>query len=203
MSNTRPSKEIQQRRSEARRSGKRRKHSTTHFDWKFWTGTALGLLGLFVAIPALWLAIEDRPTVSLGSQPDPRNPLSTQVILTNNGALPISNVVFDSFIKRALTDNSDVAYLIERNYELPTGILRPGEPKITKMAAFFPSRNYRELDAALIANFTPEWAPFWHRMRIFRFTFVPHADGTAQLQQIPAEGIEDEYRNELRVANHK
>jgi hypothetical protein len=196
MSNTRPSKEIQQRRLDTRRSRKRGKRSTNHLDWKFWTATALGSLGLLIGIPALWLTIADRPTVSLGRQPDPNDPMSTQIIMTNDGVLPILNVSFDVFIKRAVTAHGLARFndLRGPNYEVPSGILEPGEPKTTEMAKVFTSSDYRELDAALIAHFTPEWAPFWHRMRAFRFTIVRHTDGTAELQQIPAEAIEGDYR---------
>jgi len=44
------------------------------------------------------------------------------------------------------------------------------------------------LDGAIVAHFSPIWAPFWKRHSFFRFAI----DGNS-LRQVPAENIEDDY----------
>jgi hypothetical protein len=168
-------------------------------DWKFW-------IGLLVAVVALWLSVEDRPTVSVGSPIDPDNLLSAQVTLVNDGVLSITDVSFTIFLKNAYVNGLRTWDNVEGDYEPPTKILRPGEPVTTNFGEIINSKSaylnvgvrkynkipYRDLDIALVAQFRPIWAPFWHRTRVFRFKSKLTSQGIT-LGQVPAENIESDY----------
>jgi hypothetical protein len=192
MSNSRPPKHIVERRKAARRANTKGPSLSRSYDWKFW---AIGVPGLVVGALALWLAVEDRPTISMGPQMDANNLLSTQVKIVNEGVLPIENVSIEIYVKHAEISRGNVLNDdLAGDYTPPTGILRPGEPKITDLSRMIHGDwEYYALDIALIAHFHPMWAPFWNRTRIFRFTTAKLANGNAILEQVPAENIEDDY----------
>ncbi len=175
----------------------------TAVDLKFWAGTVLAEAGLLIGIFALWLTIKDRPTVSLGPPSDPNNLLSAEVTIVNNGVLAIQNVSFDVYLKRVEMGNTVIEDSIAKPYRVPTGILRPGEPLDTPFDQIVEGGfTYHSLDVALIAHFTPVWAPFWNRTRAFRFITKRRPNGSNVLEQAPAENIEDDYQRALAKTGH-
>jgi hypothetical protein len=195
-----PPKELLERRKQPPRKEHIPPDKKFSLDWKFW-------IGLLIAIIALWLTVEDRPTVSLGPPLDPKNLLSTQITIVNNGVLAIWDVSFGVFEKHAVVNGIVMWDNVGNDYQVPTHVLRPGEPVTTDLSIIVGDTSahsmlhfdtqkqairYDQLDVALIAHFRPTWAPFWRRNRIFRFKTVKTSEGTV-LQQVPAENIEDEY----------
>jgi hypothetical protein len=208
MTKGRPPKELLERRKEGHHKPHIPSDESNAVDWKFWSGMAVAVVGILLAVLGLWLAVEDRPTVSLGPLVDATNLLSTQVIIVNNGVLPLRDVSVATFLQHALIGGREFTEDIGDEYQPPTRVLMPGEPITTDFsfmaghrAGFvngFPKGPMRfdDLDVALIVTFRPTWAPLWTRTRAFRFKSVKTSGGTL-LQQVPAEDIESEYRKQL------
>jgi len=172
------------------------------------------LSGLILAIIALWLAVKDRPTVSVGPPLDAKNLLSTQVFITNNGVLPINDVSLAIYVKSLEMKGGHNTYNeAVDGYQLPTSTLQPGEPVTTTFQIIVGNSNlgtgmtienvgdnpqFIRFDIALITSFRPAWAPFWRRTTTFRFRAVRTSEGMI-MQQVPAEDIEKEYR---KIATH-
>jgi len=199
-----PPKDLLGRRTSPIRKSRKPRGKKFSLDWKYWTGLLLTLI-------ALWLAVEDRPVVSVGPPTDTGNIFSTPLTVVNNGVLPIRNVSFVTFVYQGKTEaGTTFAYNIVENRTLPVGVLMPGEPVTTNLKAFTGgsyssvvslSHDPKQilvsyLDVALIAYFTPSWVPFWHRHTVFRFRTIRTSDGII-LRQVPAEGIESEF-NKIR-----
>jgi len=174
-------------------------------DWKFWSG-------LLIAVIALWLTVEDRPTVSLGPPLDTKNLLSTQIVIVNNGVLAINDVSFAIYVRSCkLKGGPETDFVAIEDYQPPTKTLQPGEPVTTnfnvivgnsslgrgiRLVGGYDAPEFLKFDIALIASFRPTWAPFWTRTKAFRFTAVPTSGGM-MMQQVPAEDIESEYRKQF------
>lgn len=192
MPKSHPPRDIRERRQ---RGPRKKKHP--QWDWKFWAGF---LATVVLGLAALWLTVDDRPTIAIGPQLDSGNILSAEITIVNKGVLSIRNVSIDVYMKHAklFTRDTSVNNLIAERYVIPTGVLRPDEPKVIYLGGLLrPSSQeplrYRELDFALIVNFNPAWAPFWNRTRVFRFMLGQSENGEF-LQQVPDENIEDEFR---------
>jgi hypothetical protein len=207
MTKGRPPKELLERRKGPPRKPPTPPSKSTSLDWKFWSGMALAIAALFLTVLGLWLAVEDRPTVSLGPPLDFTKLLSTQVTMVNNGVLPITNVSFGVFVKHCeISKRVAINNLVLENYEPSAHVLRPREPMTTDFSVIVGHRNAvvdmsgntacLEFDIALIAHFRPMWAPFWNRTRTFRFRAV-HTNTSTVMQQFPADNIEDEYKSAL------
>jgi hypothetical protein len=117
------------------------------------------------------------------------------VTIVNNGVLPIRNVSLDIYVEHAKANDVTVQDSGGSNFQPPTGILRPGEPITTNLAHMISGSGiiYSKLDIALIAKFSPIWAPFWRRARVYRFRNDKGAAGISILEQVPAENIEEDY----------
>ncbi len=201
MSRTRPPKELRERRGQ-RSANKKPKAgwpdtSTARFDWKFWIVSVGGLaLTSVLAIAALYLSAEDRPTVLMGSPHDPKDVMTTEIEFVNHGVFPLRNVSFDVFVKHAAFSGKgsfDNGFAGLEKWLTP--ILRADEPVQVELGhAIGGHTQYSECDLAIVAHYVPSWAPFWKRDRIFRFKTVLDETGRNKLQQIPSGDIEIDYR---------
>jgi hypothetical protein len=209
MTRGKPPAELQKRRQAIR--DQQNIPDKTWFDWKFWSGIAL-------AVIALWLTVEDRPTVSMGPPRNPNDIFSTEVTMVNGGVFPITDVSFAIFDKSVQFGGGD-RYddnVMEEDFAPPMHTLKPGEPVTQTFGDLFdggegipfmsrvPKDEHgvpfpvKSVDVALIAKFCPVWAPFWSRTRTFRFRSVQTKAGLI-LEQVPAGDIEAEY---LKAKGH-
>jgi hypothetical protein len=212
MTKWRPPKDIVKRRQESQLP-RYTQPSKQPVDWKFWSGMIVGVIGSLATILALWLTVEDRPTVSLGPPRDPHNVLSTEVIMVDNGVLPIHDVSFAVFLKHGKIANIlSINEVTDDGFEPSAKVLMPGEPVTSDLSIMAGPNSHliysndrdkngnvdvQELDIALIAKFRPTWAPFWKRTRAFRFRTVTVGKNTV-LEQIPTADIETEYEKALK-----
>lgn len=209
MSRRRPPQWLIEQRKSASPRAKTKPDKSVALDLKFWAGMVVAAISLLLAVLGLWLAVEDRPTVSLGLPTDATNIFSTQITIVNNGVLPIHDVSFATFLKLIrFEDGSGAISSIGAEYEVPTRTLMPGEPVTTSFSTVigplgasshffgYKQSKCKTCEIALIASFRPTWAPFWLRTRAFRFKTIETSGGTI-LQQVPAEDIESEFRKAL------
>jgi hypothetical protein len=127
---------------------------------------------------------------------DAANPLTAQVVLSNDGMLPLEDVSVASFIGQANYEQGSTA-----NGNLGTGFtpnnqtLDIGDRETVPLGSFFHAYTNRMTyaDVALIVSFKPKFMPFWSRTKPFRFKTVKQADGTLRFQQQPPGDILDQY----------
>jgi len=174
-----------------RRKPPRGGSGSPRWDWKFWSSTAIGAVGLALAV----LTYEARPTISLDSPLDPDDVTTTPLVVSNDGMLALKDVNVVSFFSELLYSRSmGMRDNIGTGYTPPNQTLETGERETVNLKTFVNfAAPVAGMDLALIIYYRMEYTPF-HRHRTFRFRAVRQADGKLRLQQQPAGGIYETYR---------
>jgi hypothetical protein len=162
------------------------------FDWVAWLALFLAIIGLPPTI-ASW---SSKPSVSLEAPLDPRDVLSTPVVLSNDGLMAIHNVQVATFIIKAAYDNGMVE--IENTgagYVPPNETLDHASKQVVPFKSLVNQRNARIIyaDVALVVSYTPDFFPFWKKTRAFRFLSVWQADGLLRLEEQPESEALNKY----------
>jgi hypothetical protein len=165
-------------------------------------GIGLGIAGTTLTA----LQFRAKPTVSLESPLDPKNILTAQFVISNEGQLAI-NGVNARFIVLSLQDRNrnrlNTGPMQPRPLPLPNQALESGD----RMTVGFPSNLARfgvpivNFDLVVVVQFTPAYAPWWHKNRPFRLTGILHADDTIRLQQQPIDEAQRDLIDKLLSAN--
>jgi hypothetical protein len=190
-----PPKEIRERREEQRQMRhKRRQQEKTIIGMHPWAFvlTVLGLLltagGLILGL----LMLVSRPTVSLDPPTDANDILSTQIVISNEGVLPLEDVDVGVFIRSINSRLGPVlADILGSRYQPPSKEILPGQKKTVRITPFrLTSAPIVSADIGLVVCYKPiiipKWA-WWGDPKVFRFDAVQQADGTARLRQQPAD----------------
>lgn len=148
------------------------------------------------------MTLRARPTLSLEEPLNPLDILTTPVVISNDGMLPLNNVDVATFI-------IDVRYLgggeqyhsIGVNYVPPSRELDIGEKRTVPFREFV-NKLYPPIfaDVLMVVSFNRKYIPFSETSRAFRFVTQTQADGKLRFEQQPAGGdIIDEYERELAI----
>ena len=157
--------------------------------WDY-VGVAIGLAGLILGA----IVLESRPTASLEAATDPRNIFSTQIVISNDGAIPLEDVDVGVFIRGVrYLDGSVMQRASGTRYQPPSNYLGIGQKKTIKLAPFniVSSSPVTDADIGLIVCYRPILIPdwlWWGDPRVFRFDSVVQSDETARLRQQPDDG---------------
>ena len=139
--------------------------------------------------------------VSLESPLDPKNVMTTPVIISNNGMLALSDVDVICFeIHTEWEVHSEGSDNISERYEPPSGKLDPGEQKTVPLSQF--NRARRRIvssDIAMIVTLKMAIAPFWEGRKAFRFKTVRQSNGDLRFVQEPPEDALVEYDKVLKA----
>jgi hypothetical protein len=90
-----------------------------------------------------------------------------------------------------------------RPLPLPNQSIESGD----RMTVGFPSNlasfgvPIASFDVVLVVQFTPAYAPWWHKDRPFRFTGILQADGNIRLQQQPINEAQRNFIDKLIAPN--
>jgi hypothetical protein len=159
------------------------------WDWRYWTATALAVLGLIVSMT--W-----RPDISMESPLDPDNVLSTQFVVENSTWFDFTDVKAAAMSKNIKTTLASVGSIYSGWDTLP---IPPELPAGEKRTIPYPFRSIQfggtvlAGDFGLIISYTPKYLPFWKRERGFLFTIGVQSDGRSRFQRQPGEEVEKEY----------
>lgn len=130
---------------------------------------------------------------------DPKDPLSVSFIFENEGALPIYNVDYQFFIRKALSNSYSIEYIFMKTDELPVSELSPGQSfsdfivfpfKITDNQS---SSTIKDADIDIVITYRSKFY-FWKETISRRFTTKKEIDGNIKwifakpLNDIPPEG---------------
>lgn len=188
-----PPKKIQKLRESTPKSPKQEKQSKKTFskrvEWIFATG--LALTGLMLTA----LQFQARPTVSLGTPLDPRDVVTTPLIVSNDGLTDLKDMRFESFFNGLEYPNRIYfGHVFGRDVLEKIDTLQPGEQQEIMPVNMFKSGNKTpvKLDFALVIFFRPAYWPFKKR-RFFRFKIAQGSDGIVRFRRVAAEDIEQTY----------
>lgn len=167
--------------------------------------SGLTMLGLILGAVGLLLTAAEfqaRPTVSLESPLDPTNVLTTPIVISNEGLLSITDVNVATYIIEA--DYKDQGIEIGSlgvRYAPPNQRLEPGERETApfQQMVFSAQSPMISGDVALIVSFMPQYMPFIHRIRPFRFRTVKQADGNLRFEQQPPQDVVRQYERQLKI----
>ncbi|HWE52871.1 MAG TPA: hypothetical protein VG273_23960 [Bryobacteraceae bacterium] len=153
-------------------------------------GIVLTVLGLILG----GLVLESRPTIALGTPSDPKNILTTEVVVSNDGALALEDVDIAVFI-RSLTwpTNNRIDGDIGTTYQPPSREMAIGDRKTIQLAPFLTlsSAIFTSADIGLLVCYRPIFVPSWIwpiHPRVFRFDSITQSDGYTRLRQQPDDG---------------
>jgi len=164
---------------------------TTQWDWKSWVGVAIGLVSLILGS----LILESRPTLSLDAPTKPEDILSTQAIISNDGALPLEDVDVAVFIRKIQGPKYSAGPTTGTRYQPPSREMNIGDKKTIRISpvSIYVGTPIVSVDVGLIVCYRPDFVPAWMWMwfgkpKVFRFDSARFADGTSKLRQQPDDG---------------
>ena len=138
--------------------------------------------------------LKSRPTISLEPSPDPDDILSTQVTISNDGALSLENVDVVVWIRNIRGPKGAVRRGAGTKYQPPSREMDIGDRKtitLSPMRADVGNPVF-EADIGLIICYRPAYVPRWlwfGRPKVFRFDSINQAGGNSRLRQQPDDGI--------------
>jgi len=147
-----------------------------------------------LAVIALVLGMQARPTVSLDTPLDPASVLTTPVVLSNDGPLALTDVHVYAFVLEINMPGLHLKNTGASGYIPPSGRMEPGEKKTVPIGQFlsYPGK-FDKLDMLTVIEFRPAYMPFWRKRREFRFSGETQADGNMRLQQQPVGDAEERF----------
>jgi len=190
-----PPKEILARRAKKPHSQKEPQLKKGSF-WKIleWSlGIGIGVAGLTLTA----LQFQARPTVSLDAPLDPKDVLTTQIVISNDGLTDLQALDVQTFFKTIELPRHSVVSDNIGSRPILGHMLAVGEKETVQPEQIFDfgpgmSNKTIKLDFAMMFKFRPAYWPFSKR-RFFRFEMARNADGTQRLHQIPAGDIDKDY----------
>lgn len=160
------------------------------WDVKFWIAFVIALI-----LGAIQL--RPKPIASLDTPLDPRDVLTTPIVIVNGGDLPLSNVSVTCFELATFSEGRGFGHdNLAEDYVLPSKTLNWGEAKTVPLYHFFAPGNKIESDILLVVSYQMEYVPFFHRKKAFLFRTVKQADGNLRFVQEPAEEAFEHFNKE-------
>lgn len=195
MAKHKPPKEIIERReSERNKQGKKQKPKIPwKWDWKYWLGT-------FIAVIGLYITLEARPTVAFDLPLNPYNVMSTPVVLSNDGFLTLDEVQVATYVSDIHYRLSGVQQDVSSEGYFPVGELtrdhKETVPLYSYVGATIAGRpdEINSADVSLIVSYKLEYLPFIKREDAFRFITVRQSDGNLRFIQEPTGDVLERYR---------
>jgi hypothetical protein len=159
------------------------------FDWVGRIGFAATILGLLIGA----LVLVARPTISLEAPIDPDDILSTQVAISNDGALPLEDVDVAVWIRKIRGPKSTSIRMAGTKYQPPSREMGIGDRKTITLSPISADvgNPVFEADIGLIICYRPAYVPQWlwfGKPKVFRFDSINKTDGSTRLRQQPDDG---------------
>jgi hypothetical protein len=156
---------------------------------------AISVIGLLIGTAGTMittLTLRSEPTITLGPPINPVNILSTQVEISNDGALSLADVDIAIYIRRIQGPKYAVTAMAGNRYQPPSRRMQVGEKKTIRLG---PTVNVglpiRSVDMSLIVCYRPDVIPGWiwrGGPKVVLLDSVLQADGATRLRQQPDDG---------------
>jgi hypothetical protein len=175
-----------------RKSNRDRPKETTKHLTTFWQAhkTLLELIGgvsAILGIAGFFLNFAPKLSVQISDSLDPSNPMATVFVLTNQGYLPIHDVVAACGAAKLSTPKITIDSAPDARMVLPGSqaeILSAGHNLTLPCGHLFGTHEAIRAEITIIVEYRPDWV-WWHRTERFPWKAEKRADGTWTWDSVP------------------